>query len=167
MKKTLAKFFIIIFVLVSTYTNISAQSIIEKLGGVKTDFVFTTNSVELKIVDQAIIQRGFYDYKTKISSSSSYGHAYGYGLQAYYLEFITSSDLKTFEKYKRKANKAVYDIKLYDKNDTLLLNFSVLYRNSKATAKISGLRSYSINLIQVPLIIFDHVKKIDVTLILM
>ncbi len=165
--KTRTLFFFLIIILGSICPNIYAQSLIEKLGGVKTDFVFATDSIELHIVDQAIIQRGFSDFNVRTNSSNSYGHAYGYGLQTFHLEFITTSDLKTYEKFKNKPDKAIYDIKLYDENDTLLLNFGVLFGKSKATTKISGMISYSINLIQVPLILFDRVKKIDITLILM
>ena len=160
------RFLFVLLILSLTCSNINAQSIIEKLDGVKTDFVFTTDSIEIQIIDQAIIQRGFFDYNVRTNSSSSYGHAYGFGLQAYHLEFITTSDLKTFEKFKKKAVKAIYDIKLYDENDTLLLNFKVAYSKSKASNKTSGITSYSINLLQIPIIIFDKVKTIDVTLIL-
>ena len=160
-------FFFVIIILGLTCSNLFAQSLIEKLGGLKTDFVFTTDSIELQIVDQAIIQRGFSDFNVRTNSSNSYGHAYGYGLQTFHLEFITTSDLKTFERFKKKPDKAIYDIKLYDENDTLLLNFGVLFSKSKASIKTSGMTSYSLNLIQVPLILFDRVKKIDITLILM
>ncbi len=160
------KFLLISFMLTSTYSNMYAQSLIKELGGVKTDFVFTTNSTKLEVVDQAIIQRGFFDFNSRTNSSNSTGYAYGYGLQAYHLEFVTISDLITFEKYKKKATKATYNINLYNENDTLLLNFGVLYSKSKATIKTAGLTSYSINLIQVPIIIFDRVKRIDITLII-
>ena len=71
------------------------------------------------------------------------------------------------EEYKNKPRKAIYDIKLYDENDTLLLNFGALFTKSKATIKTSGMTSYSINLSRVPIILFDRVKKIDITLIKM
>ena len=165
MKRLIPKFLFFIFLLISTSSSIYAQSLIEKLGGVKTDFIFTSNSTDIKVIDQAIILRGFSNYNIQTNSSNSYGHAYGFGLQTFYLEFITTSELKIFEKFKKKASRAIYDIKLYDKNDTLILNFGVLYSKSKPSIKTSGITSYSINLIQIPLIIFDRVKTIDVTLI--
>lgn len=174
MKRTLDRFlkiqnyhyFIFIFFLVAINSNLYAQSFIEKIGGVKTDFVFSTDSVDLQIVEQAIIIRGFSDFNTSKNTQNSYGYAFGYGLQSYHLEFISTSEVKTIEKFKKKATNAYYDIKLYDENNMLIQNFIVLYRHSKEINKTVEISSYSINLNQIPIIIFNRVKRIDIVLIL-
>lgn len=147
----------------------------ENLGGVNTNFEFSSDSVELTIIDQAIIQRGFYafnfDKDKSVSNSNAnaygYGYGYGYGLQTFHLEFITTSEIKQVIAYETKPVEAKYSIKLYDDKNILLVNFEVLYRDSKATPQTSGISSYSINLNRIPIILFNKTKRIDITIILM
>lgn len=143
----------------------------ENLGGVNTNFEFSSDSVELTIIDQALIQRGFYDFKFDEDKSVTYSYAnaygYGYGLQTFHLEFITTSEIKQVIAYETKPIQAKYNIKLYDDKNILMVNFEVLYRESKTTSQTSGMSSYSINLNRIPVILFNKTKRIDITIILM
>jgi hypothetical protein len=170
--KWIAHFIAIVFFLfAATTSHLYSQSLIEKIGGVSTSFEFSSDSVDLPIIDQAIIQRGYFDFsfdrdKSVINSyASAYG--YGYGLQTFHLEFITTSDIKQIVAYDTKPVQAKYNIKLYDDKNTMILEFEVLYQESKATPKLSGMTSYSINLYRIPMILFNKTKKIDITIILM
>lgn len=162
---------LVFFLLVTSKSHLYSQSIIEKIGGVTTNFEFSSDSVDLRIIDQAIIQRGYFDFKFDQDKSviNSYANAYGYGfgLQTFHLEFITTSEIKQIVAYETKPIQAKYNIKLYDDKNTIIVEFEVLYRESKATPKISGMSSYSINLNRIPIILFNKTKKIDITIILM
>ena len=145
--------FLIIVNLISFESN--AQSLTEKLGGVKTDFIFISDSAEMNIVDQAILKRGFSNY-----GSYSDG-AYGYGFQTFYLEFMTTSKIK--ERYSKNRKLIThYKIDFLTKNDSLLSSFT-LY--SSGVIKISSrenLQTYSINLYKIPIILLERTKKIRI-----
>jgi hypothetical protein len=162
---------IVFFLFLASTAQSYSQSFIEKIGGVSTNFEFSSDSVDLPIIDQAIIQRGYFDFRfdndksVKNAYASAYG--YGYGLQTFHLEFITTSEIKQIVAYKTKQIQAKYNIKLYDDKNTMILEFEVFYQESKVTPKLSGMSSYSINLYRIPMIIFDKTKRIDITIILM
>ena len=157
-----------VLILLSLFsTNIFSQSLTEKLGGITTNFVFYSDSTELKVIDQAIIKRGVSNFKVKQNAQYSYGHGYGYGLQTFHLEFTATSDIKQINEYKDKPTKAVYQIYMYDESDNLLVNFAVQYYTSKVAKQTSEIKSYSINLGQIPIIILNRTTKIDIALIVM
>lgn len=162
---------IVLFLLVASSSYLYSQSFIEKIGGVSTNFLFSSDSIDLQIIDQAIIQRGYSNFSVdedkSVSNSYANAYGYGYGLQTFHLEFITTSEIKQIVAYETKPIQAKYNIKLYDDKNTMILEFEVLYRESKATSKLSGMTSYSINLYRIPMILFDKTKKIDITIILM
>lgn len=87
----------LVIVLVAFIPNLYSQSLIENLGGVKTNFIITTDSVEMTILEQVIIKRGVRNYKARIFDDGGYG--YGYGLQTFHLELITKVEF--VEKYRR------------------------------------------------------------------
>lgn len=170
--KYAAQFVVIVFfLLIASASYLYSQSFIEKIGGVSTHFEFSSDSVNLSVIDQAIIQRGYFDFNfdqdKSVNNSYASAYSYGYGLQTFHLEFITTSEIKQIVAYKTKPIQAKYNIKLYDDKNTKILEFEVLYRESKVTPKLSGMTSYSINLYRIPMILFDKTKKIDITIILM
>lgn len=146
--------FMITVNLISFESN--AQSLTEKLGGVKTDFVFISDSLEMDIVDQAILKRGVRKY-----DSYSDG-AYGYGFQTFHLEFITTSKIKEIY-FNERRKWAHYKIDLIAENDSFL--YSINKYSSDDVRMVSGedsLHAYSIDLYQIPIIILDKTEKIRI-----
>lgn len=70
---------------------LTAQSLMEKLGAVPTQFVFMLQSDTLKITDQYLLRRAVSLAKTEhdvdYGDNLAYGYAYGYAYESFHLEF--------------------------------------------------------------------------------
>lgn len=150
----------LVIVLVAFIPDLYSQSLIEDLGGVKTNFIITTDSVEMTILEQAIIKRGVRNYKARIFDDGGYG--YGYGLQTFHLELITKAEF--VEKYRRekRSYQKYYTIKLFDKKDTLLLNKEIELSELKKFSNGDDLFIYSLDLRRIPIILLDKTTTINI-----
>lgn len=149
--------------------NTHTQTLIDKIGGVRTDFTITTDSLDMQVQSQAIVKRGVSDFEADWSGywDGAYGIGYGYGLQTYHLEF--STDLKLIEKFKyREGSKEIhyyYLVTLTDKNDNTLLVIELNLNSIKSVSNGEYLTTYSLDLNEIPMILLDKTEKIDIVLI--
>lgn len=151
---------ILIIMLIAISPNLHAQSLIERLGGVKTDFQFTTDSLEMPIIDQVIIKRGVSDYNYNDVGDSGYG--YGYGLQTLHLEFITKSAIIERQRSDKRERNSLYEIKLMDKKGALLLIRKLKLRELLKVSNGDDLFTYSINLKKIPMVLLNKTKTINI-----
>jgi len=154
------RIYLILFIALLTNSNgIFAQSLIDKLGGVTTEFTFTSLSTKLPVSSQSIIKRGHYDSKSYTGSEEA--SAYGYGLQTYHLEIISSDEV--VEKYKdKKGRRKYYEMTLLDENNNTIMIVNFYNDDVRIYKHEKDIISYSFNLYDVPLILFDKTKKIDI-----
>ncbi len=166
MKTILSKFSLLASLLVFFNANLSAQSLLEQSGGVKTDFVFIQAGDTIPVTDQILIQRGYSvsssDYKR--DENNAYGYASAYGLQAYCIEFITTTDFKTLGVYDKK--RLNYLVKMISKDGTVLFSRE-LYRNHFTffTTGENGIQLVSFNLKGLPIIMLDQTQTISIDIV--
>ena len=148
-------------------SNLNAQSLTESLGGTKTNFKICSNTVDLKTVNQIIIQ------STEKEYSSDYG--YGFGYQSFHLEFVSQNKIAA-TKAEQLENKELlqlasynsgnkYLMTFYDSNDQVLLTLTIplSFVDDFTNASMDNrLYFYSIDLIDVPIIVLDKTTKIDI-----
>ncbi len=137
------------------------QSLLEKTGGIKTNFAFTSNDKNVTILSQGIIQRGVYDYSKSEFINVSYG--YGYGLQNYFLEISTTSPFTTNYRPKEEGKKKgkYYRVKLLDKNGETLVISRFYTSKVRKVDNENKLITYSFNLKNIPMILLDQTSTIN------
>ena len=148
--------------------NIFAQSLVEKVGGVETDFKIYNDTEEMPVIAQVIIKRGYLKKHSivKTGFENSYGYAYAYGLETFRLEFITTMPLKVPEKIKfKKVKRKYYYIKLTDSDSNIIAIVKTDYDHVSSVTNNNGLYTYSVNLKNVPIILLDKSKRIDLDVI--
>lgn len=140
---------------------LGAQNLKESLGGIKTNFLIYSDTVDLKVSDQMIILRA----ERKSASDSNFGTGWGYGYQSFHLEFITKKNI-IIENYKFRTgrdNGTKLELIFYDSNNSVLATSSIpyydidLYNNSSI---IDSPFFYSIDLIDIPIVLLDKTVKI-------
>lgn len=143
---------------------LQAQSLSEKLGGVKTDYIITSHGVELEITNQLIVKRAerFYDWGGH--NDGAYG--YGYGYESFHLEFtVKSGEIDLPESGSLFKSEKLLVLDFYDEDGNLLgtrkRSLQDVYFISNNTTH-DKLMHYSINLIWIPLPILDEAKRIDI-----
>ena len=137
---------------------LTAQSLSESLGGTKTNFRIYSGPTELITSDQIIILRAEKDTYSDLYAG------WGYGYRSFHLEFISNknivelqSDVKS-ERYKMKLT-------FYDSDNKILTMVTLPshylneYSNSSSE---DALFIYSLDLIDIPVVILDKTKKIDI-----
>ncbi len=155
-------FFLLVILFSFVASPAFSQSLIEKLGGVKTEFVFVSDSKELPIFSQAIIQRGVYDMHHSSLSDKAYG--WGYGMQAYRLEFLTKAKLAELPIIKRRLKRKYYSLSLVDGNNTTLLTHKIYVADMIVSTNDAGLTTYSINMNKIPMVVLDKTHTIHIEL---
>ena len=155
------KAILLITVQLIVFNVLSAQNIKESLGGVKTNFQIFSDTIDLKVSDQIIILRA----EKKTHEDASFGTGWGYGYQSYHLEFITKKNI-TIKNYRFRAgrdNENKLELMFYDSNNNNLASISIpfdyvdLFNNSSI---INSPFFYSIDLIDVPIVLLDKTNKI-------
>lgn len=141
-----------------------AQNLKESLGGVQTNFKIVSDTVDLNVSDQIIILKA----EKKHQTDAVFSYAWGYGYQSFHLEFITKESLKV-ETFKYKAgrdNESKLELTFYDPDNNLIASASIpfddvdVYNNPSTVGNASF---YSIDLIDIPLVLLDKTAKIDLT----
>lgn len=132
------------------------QTLLEKLGGVKTDFILTSDTVVLEVFDQVIIQRG------NVVHGSINDGGYGYGNQNYFLEFITREKIQKIKTNGPKND--FYRMELIDKNGNILGRIYPFLHHVKVISNKETplLYTHAINLSEVPLILLDKTTRINI-----
>lgn len=149
----------ILITMMVTVETANAQSLIEKLGGVRTEFVIRSISTDVPVLSQAIVKRGM--HRSNYSTGLEQAYGYAYGLQTYYLEFSTNS--KIHERYvNKKGRRTYYEIKLFDNLGKLILVKNIGNHMVKVSSNGDDLRTYSVNLKEIPMVLLDQTKKIEI-----
>ena len=158
-----AKVFIFIMFQLSLF-NISAQNMEDVLGGVKTHFQLYCDTTNLNPTNQIIIQRA----ERKSDGDASFGLAWGYGYQSLHLEFVSDKNLaeKKFKFRAGRDNNDKLELTFYDSDNvvlaTRLIDFSLvdLLYNSLSD---KSLFFYSIDLIDIPIVLLNKTVKMNLT----
>ena len=147
---------VLLFFLTSMPFQLASQTILEKLGAVKTDFIITSDTVVFEVFDQVIIQRG-----NAIHGALNEG-GYGYGNQNYFLEFITREKIQKLKTYGPKND--FYRIELIDKNGNVLGRiYPYLHHVKVISNRVSPLlHTHVINLSEVPMVLLDKTTRINI-----
>jgi hypothetical protein len=141
------------------------QSLKESLGGIKTNFQIFSDTVDLKNSNQIIILKAEKKHDQYADSYSGYG--WGYGYQSFHLEFITNKDLtvKTYKRDRGTINREdKLDLKFYDAENNVIASTIVPFEYVdllRDTQKEGGPYFYSIDLIDIPVVLLDKTSKID------
>lgn len=140
-------------------TQLFAQTLTEQLGGVKTNFVFSSNGVEINVLNQLIIERGNYDYSIMGQGG------YGYGYQSYWLEIQVDTFIHAV-----KTDKSIYVrnfiIEFYDKDNNLLQSMKYYANNIRNIKSLKNDKNaylfLSFNLVDLQTIMLENVHRIDI-----
>ncbi len=153
---------ILLLVLQFSVFSMYAQNLDQSPGGVRTDFQFFSDTIDLKVTDQIIVQRA----EKKTYSDFNFGTGWGYGYQSIHLEFTTRKDLvvKNFEFKTGRNNSDRIEISFYDINNTLLASytndFTIVDSFNNPLIKDSPC-FYSIDLIDIPIILLNNTARIN------
>ncbi|MDO5522481.1 MAG: hypothetical protein Q4G48_00365 [Bacteroidia bacterium] len=143
---------------------LQAQSLAEKLGGVKTDYIITSHGVELDITNQIISKRAerFHDWGGH--NEGAYG--YGYGYESFHLEFtVRNGEMDMPQPGGLLKSEKFIVLDFYDDEGSLLGSRTRSVRDVRLISNnTSGnqLMHYSIDLIAIPLPLLDAAKRIDI-----
>ncbi|WP_439182264.1 hypothetical protein [Carboxylicivirga taeanensis] len=154
------KQFLAFTILLLAGTEAHSQSLLEKTGGITTNFTFTSASVELPVQSQAIVKRGL--AKFEYNSGMDAGYGYGYGMECWRLEFTTTVKIKELHINNDRSRKQYFSFNLCDKDGETLL---VAQLDEEAIAMVNNgdkLLTYSINLNSIPLILLDKTQSIRI-----
>ena len=139
------------------------SSLSSKLGGIPTDFLFTSSNVPITTLQQFIIKAAIINVSTASEKS------YGYGTETFWLEIETEVDIpfihkKLFERING------YQLKLFDKYEKPLGTFII--PNSQVKRAYNTARRvhneyeevffYGFNLSRIPLGILNKTHRIDI-----
>lgn len=147
--------------LVISFSAVSAQSLTDNIGGTSTDFNFYYGDSKLDVQDQIILKRGLSNYAVNEIPAWDEASAYGYGLQTFRLEFL-STDIININ-----SNSVRHNIRLdlLDENNTSLLSFMIPSNDFWVFSSNTESHVYSINLQNLPLVIFNKTKNIKINIV--
>lgn len=143
--------------------TLQGQSLSEKLGGVKTNFVITTSdNTILNDASQLLIKRPVSRFNTECIGEG--GGGYGYAYESFHLEFQTDNTIK-LERRKARRKGKILKLRFYDDNGSLLADIeqSLGIISSVNNGETPLLYTYSIDLKNIPLAFLDKTVKIDIT----
>jgi len=152
-----------IFFLFLIFNSLFAQTLSEKLGGVKTDFTIISGEDTLEVDKQIIIKRGDFNTNHDYYGDDDGAYGYGYGYQSFHLEFTSKDKVAKVKLYKPKNNGQSYcTFHCYDKDGNQILEMFVPPTRLKEikNAKTTTSYIYSFNLIGIPIVILDKTTTI-------
>lgn len=141
--------------------SISAQSLTDKIGGVSTDFNIYYGEYKLDIQQQVIIKRGLSSYAVNEILPYEAASAYGYGLETFRFEFL-SSDFINFKS--KSGNYYNIQLDLMDADGSILLSLNIDANNIWSFTSQKNFNAYSINLQNIPLVVFNETKHIKINI---
>ncbi|TRX66165.1 hypothetical protein [Carboxylicivirga sp. M1479] len=150
---------VFIFILTSSL-NTHSQSLLEKVGAIKTNYIFTSANIQLPVQSQLMVKRGHsrYNYYSGVED----GYGYGYGMETWWLELISTSGISEKKVKVKGRPKNYYQFNLYDAQGQALLVTRLELNDVKHVSNGSTLISYSINLNNVPVILLDKAHEIRI-----
>lgn len=140
--------------------NVNAQSLFQQLGGAETRFTIVSDTVNLDIKSQGIINRDVTerdDLRVNLSKLES-----GFTYSVNHLEFITSSNLIYSYELSQSAAKEYYKLSLYDDKDNMLYSYNLGAKWVKVISSDNGLTTYSFELYKIPPILLNQTKKFSI-----
>ena len=148
-------------ILILTAGLINGQSLSEKLGAVKTNFRFYSDTIALNVTDQFLLKNAGGYSSVSYSSDNSYAYAAGY--ESFHLEFVTYKPL-TREILKGLLNPDHYRLEFYDSRNNKLATMKLHDKVSVAeNTEIKGSPAfYSIDLYEIPISLLDKTTKINI-----
>jgi hypothetical protein len=154
-----SRLFLFLFLIVAGYT-LQAQTLSEKLGAVPTNFRFFSGETDLEVNHQFIIKNAGSYYRWSGVSDGAYG--YGAGYEGFRLEFTTN--IKLLQESDRKKEHH-FRMSFYDNEGKLLCAYN--YPAKKVSVARNLLKDnnpvfYSIDLIDIPVSLFDFTEKIEI-----
>ncbi len=138
---------------------LGGQSLAEQMGGIRTNFILTSDSVSLETDSQILIKRAISDSKTELIDDGS--AKYGYGYQSYHLEFICNQDILVHKGIGK--SKSYYLLELFDGNHQLLASIKLKDSDVQMVSnqKERSVSAYSINLRDIPLVLLDRALEVN------
>lgn len=157
MKKSILLLLSFSFLLITC--NISAQTIVQKLGGAITNFQITNNDRDLRVVSQAILRKSISSFNKQTNLDS----------QILVLEFISRRKIEERENivYSLSNEGKKAKIIFYTANDTVLFEKEFSDKiNLFESEKVGGTENkrfyfYTVNLEEYPIMLFDRTARID------
>lgn len=134
-----------------SYTSVNAQTIIEQLGGAKTDFVFYSGEFLLDVDQQYIVPK---QYVVAVEEG-------GASQTSINLDFSSKDKARAVIFDKKTARHLRFYLKLYDDKNNLLHEFGGLYGTEKWLPSMQQY-FYSIDITDIPILLLNKVGKIDV-----
>jgi hypothetical protein len=159
------KFFMIRFVFLFSsiffiHFVVLCQSYSQQLGGLPTDFLFSSGSKKLDIRSQFLIKSAGYHLDYNLNSEVSY--ELGGGYESLHLEFMTNTQLE--QDLIRRTN-YTHRLEFYDVNDILLTRVYFIGSRAAVHANLNNHTSptfYSFDLVTIPVSILDFTHRINV-----
>jgi hypothetical protein len=159
------KLFLLVFLVLAFSCNLVSQPLSESLGGIKTNFQYFSDTVNLNVTDQILILRA----EKRSHTNTVSGVGYGYGYQSFHLEFVSYMTLiKDYSQYNRSR---ILKLKFFDENKSELAtrilpitDLDQVYNEDYDPRLMNHPIFYSIDLISVPIVLLDKTKIISITL---
>jgi hypothetical protein len=153
------RFSLFLFLIVIGFT-LQAQTLSEKLGAVPTNFRFFSGETDLEVNHQFIIKNaGSYNYT---GTTFDAGYGYGAGYEVFRLEFMTRKKLTQESQRKTQHH---FRIGFYNADGKLLCSYNYPAKKVSVARNLNnddGPLFYSIDLLDIPLSLFDFTEKIDI-----
>ena len=145
----------VVLLLMCFTTILQSQTLIDQLGGIKTSFIITSDTLVFEVFDQILIERG------RSHFGGFYDGGFGYAYKALHLEFISRERIQKLKKYGPKDN--YFQVELLDKNGNLLARIIPKPHQVNTLSNQSEPRWYthSVNLEEVPIILLDKTARIN------
>jgi hypothetical protein len=136
------------------------QSYSQQLGGLPTDFSFSSGSKNLDIRSQFLIKSAGYVVDHNLNSEGSY--ELGGGYESLHLEFMTNTSLE--QDLIRRTN-YTHRLEFFDVNDNLLTRVYFIQSRAAVHTNVNNYGSptfYSFDLVTIPVTILDFTHRINV-----
>lgn len=135
------------------------QTLIEEIGGVRTNFTIVSDTLLLDTDEQFLIKRAVHEINIEQFDDGTMHKSDGY--EAFHLEFIVPQKVITKRKVGR--NREYFVLSFLTDGDQLLTEVELKDSDIKITDNWEGttFSAYSINLQQIPLVILDRTLKVN------
>ena len=147
---------LIIVLQLFSFTDLVSQNLVESIGGYKTNYIITSDSIVINNKSQVLIRRAESNH---ISSANA---GYGYGYESLHLEFISKDSIVTIERSKRSLF-PFYVIQFYDVENSLIAQKYLMKNDIDILKNKENLiKTYSIELKDIPVSVLEITKKVNI-----
>ncbi|MDG1334082.1 MAG: hypothetical protein P8P74_17230 [Crocinitomicaceae bacterium] len=153
-----------LFIFLASF-SISAQSISDQVGGVSCSYELYSDGDTLDVIKQLLIQRP--TARSGVSDIENQSYGYGYAYSSWCLEFVTNTGISTRNRnnLERRNRRGKYNVTFKNRAGGMLFSQYMgrdKVRLWKGKIHTGVVYTYSLNLIDVPLIVLDNVASIDI-----